>query len=80
MKKINDEGDIERIAILNHETHELYIEDIPLDILEKKYNNEEENFIKDNYPDLGFHSWDYIVNAYYMPYDYDAIEINFDEL
>ena len=71
---------MERIAIINHDTHELFIEDIDENILESKYNGQEEEYIKDNYANISNFSWDYIVDATYIPKDYDAIGINFDEL
>lgn len=81
-KIIDEDSCIERIVIIDHEDHVLYIEDVPVDQLEKYYHGEEEDYIKDNYPDLQdkFFTWDYIQNATYIPYDYDPIEINFSEL
>lgn len=42
---------MERIAIIDHDTHHLWIEDISDEDL-KKVNGEEEAYIKENYPTL----------------------------
>lgn len=55
-----------RIAILDHATHTLYIEDIPDSELEK-YNGEEQAYIEDNYTFEEEYSWDYITNIEYYP-------------
>ena len=70
-----------RIAIIDHESHTLFVEDIPEDIL-KKYNDEEEAYIKDNYPNLTNFSWDYITSAQYMPEsdNQDVYEIDFKDI
>ncbi len=53
-----------KIAIINHDEHRLYIEDVSDEDL-AKYNGQEENYIKDNY-NLENYSWDYITDAIYM--------------
>lgn len=53
-----------KIAIINHDEHRLYIEDVSDEDL-AKYNGEEEDYIKDNY-NLENYSWDYITGAIYM--------------
>jgi len=53
-----------KIAIINHDEHRLYIEDVSDEDL-AKYNGEEENYIKDNY-NLENYSWDYITGGVYM--------------
>lgn len=72
---------MERIAILNHLTHELYVEDITDEML-AKYNGEEEQYIEDNYNvENGEYSWDYIVDAvYFENEDSDPITIDFNSL
>ena len=58
---------IERLAIIDHITHKLYIEDVDIEVLEKKYNGEEEAFLADAYGfKEGDYSWDYITEAAYM--------------
>ena len=56
-----------RIAIIDHESHSLFVEDIPDETLEQ-YNDEEESFIKATHPKLKNFSWDYITNTQYMPH------------
>ena len=57
---------MERIAIIDHDEHKLYIEDIPESILNEQYDGEEEKYIEDVY-DLEHYSWDYITDALYIP-------------
>ena len=70
----------ERIVIISHDEHRLYVEDISVKLLNEKYNGEEEDYIADNYPFLGDYSWDYIVDAEYTPKDGAPIDIDFAEL
>ena len=76
---------IQRIAIIDHDNHELFIEDINLKILREEYHDSEEEYINANF-DVSNYSWDYIGFAYYIPdnlstdyYD-DPIEIDFEKL
>ena len=69
-----------RIAIIDHETHNLIIEDIDDDILESKYGGEEEAYIKDNYTLSDNWSWDYIVGTTYYPIDGDGCDVDFEDL
>ena len=69
---------MERIAIIDHANHRLFIEDIDEKVLEEKYNCEEEAYIKDKYGDFdGEWSWDYITHSEYCLdeecYDLDDI-------
>lgn len=59
---------MERLAILDHSNHRLYVEDVSEETLEK-YNGEEEAYIKDNYTFEGDYSWDYITDTEYIPMD-----------
>lgn len=71
-----------RIAIIDHDAHNLIVEDIDDEILESKYGGEEEAYIKDNY-NLGDNwSWDYIVSTTYYPNDEDGYgcEVDFEDL
>lgn len=51
-----------RLAIIDHESHHLFIEDVSDEAL-AKYNGEEEAYIKDNYCIHDNFSWDYITQA-----------------
>ena len=52
----------ETIAIIDHDNHILYVEEIDMDIVDEIYNGEEEEYIKANY-DLGENwTWDYVVS------------------
>ena len=72
---------IERLAIIDHDNHELFIEDVDMDELEEQYGGEEELYIKDNY-DLGENwSWEWITStAYYSLDNKDGIEVEFSDL
>lgn len=59
-----------RIAILDHSTHTLYIEDIADEELEK-FGGEEEAYIKDTYTFEGEFSWDFITGIEYIPEGFD---------
>lgn len=65
----------ERLAIIDHETHTLWVEDVPEEILEGKYNGEEEAYIRDNYSfatDEGAWSWEWITDSYFVPDNCDG--------
>ena len=64
---------MERIAIIDHASHRLFIEDVSDDDLEK-YDGSEEDYIKDNYKFDGDWSWDYVTSVLYHP-DKDTNEI-----
>ena len=77
---------MERIAIIDHDTHTLYIEDIDEDILNNQYWGEEERYIKDHYK-LENYSWDYIakvecyIDAEYSPKEQsDSIKEEIEEI
>lgn len=71
---------MERIAIIDHANHLLYIEDIDDDDL-ALYGGEEEKYIKDNYHFDGDWSWEYITSINYIPSeDPQPIEIEPSEL
>lgn len=69
-----------RIAIIDHFTHELMVEDINEQELETKYDGDEQAYIHDNYELEGDYSWDWITDAQYFSKDGDTIEIDFDEI
>lgn len=54
-----------RLAIIDHATHSLFIEDVSDEDL-AKYNGEEEAYIRDNYSLQGEFSWDFITNIQYL--------------
>lgn len=69
-----------RIAVIDHERHTLYVEDINDEILEGQYGGDEQLYIDDNY-NLKDYSWDYIVDTQYLPeFDKTPLEVNFEEL
>ena len=71
---------MERLAILDHAAHKLYIEDVTDEMLQP-YNGSEEDYIKDNYTFEGDFSWEYIVGAEYYPTtDPTPMDIDFDTL
>lgn len=71
---------IERIAIIDHDNHALFVEDIDIDVLESKYNGEEEDYIRDNYACFsGNFSWDYIVDTCYTPISGNSTTIEWED-
>ena len=63
-----------RVAIINHETHQLFIEDISDENIEQ-YGGEEE-YIMEMYTFEGEWSWDYIIDIeYYNEENADGIMI-----
>ena len=69
-----------RIAIIDHTNHTLFIEDINEEILEGQYGGDEQMYIDDNYS-LKDYSWDWIIDAQYIPeFEKDPIEINFEDI
>lgn len=72
---------MERIAIIDHDNHCLYIEDIDEDILDSKYQGQEEEYILDSYDLSNYWTWDYITEINYIPENSDPINIdNINEL
>ena len=67
---------MERVIIIDHETHTAFIEDIDEDVLEKEYGGEEEAYIKDNYELSDTWTWEYVTSIQYIPMDDpDPIEV-----
>lgn len=58
---------MERLAILDHESHTLHVEDVSDEML-AKYDGEEEDYIEDHYA-LEDYSWDYIAATVYTAPD-----------
>ena len=76
---------MERLCIIDHETHKVYIEDVDEDMLDNEYGGEEEEYIKANYAcgASGNFSWDYIIAAEYIPLDdgnHYSYDIDFEEI
>ena len=69
-----------RIAIIDHDNHVLYVEDIEDEVL-KRYDGSEQAYIDDNFH-LEHYSWDYIVSNAYYPIgpDKDPVIIDFEQL
>ena len=67
---------MERIAIIDHVTHNLFIEDIDVDVLNEKYGGEEEAYKKDNYTLYEPWSWEYIISMTYIPKGDDSEPID----
>ena len=57
---------MERLVIIDHARHEVFIEDVMEEDLEK-YGGDEEAYIKDNYTFEDTWSWDYVVGISYLP-------------
>ena len=70
-----------RLAILDHDNHALYIEDINEEILEGQYGGDEELYIEDNH-NLKEYAWNWIVETQYFSEfnQLEPIEINFEEI
>jgi len=66
-----------RIAIIDHDNHELLIEDINEQELEEKYGGDEQKYIDDNY-DLVNYSWDWIVFNPQYKKEGESVPIQFD--
>ena len=64
-----------RLAIINHDTHELFIEDVYDSEIEEY--GDEEKFIRDMYNIQNF-SWDYIVSSTYFGLcNKDGVDVTF---
>ena len=56
-----------RIAIIDHVSHDLWVEDIKDDVLKAEpYKGSEQAYIEDHYTFEGDYSWDYITGAFYV--------------
>ena len=70
-----------RIAIIDHASHELMIEDINEQELEDQYGGDEQKYIDDNYTFEGDYSWDWITDAQYFPEgESDPVDVNFEDM
>lgn len=49
------------LAVIDHATHVLHVLKADEDVIAKRFNGEEEDFIKSSLPSLTDYSWDYIV-------------------
>lgn len=65
-----------RLAIIDHATHHLYIEDVNEEILEGQYGGDEQMYIDDNYSATNY-SWDWINEIqYFTEFEKTPVEIN----
>lgn len=71
---------MERIIIIDHETHRAYIEDIDEEILEKEYGGSEEEYIADTYALSKHWTWDFVTDIEYIPMDGDPIGLEPSDL
>jgi len=70
-----------RIAIIDHITHTLMVEDINEDELKEKYGDDGQKYVDDNYTFEGDYSWDWITDTQYFSEDYSIpVEINFEKV
>lgn len=67
---------MERIVIIDHADHKVYIEDLTDEKL-AKYDGSEQDYIDDNYTFLGDYSWDYVTEVNYLIDDYDKDDSHF---
>lgn len=71
---------MKRICIIDHNEHELLVEDINEQELQEKYDGDEQKYIDDNY-DLENYSWDWISDTQYFPEgESSPIEVDFKDL
>ena len=69
-----------RIAIIDHNEHELMIEDINEKELEEKYGGDEQKYIDANY-DLENYSWEWVTVIYFMQEgELEPMEVEFTDL
>lgn len=65
-KEAERRGDVLKLCIINHVQHELYLDAIPMAVLENDYEGDEETFLKKMYgfteEELkeGYVTWDWI--------------------
>lgn len=70
---------VTRLAIINHDTHELFIEDVLSDEIEAAGGEQE--YIEDNYDVVkngGNYSWDYITDIEYIPNDLEKMPMEIE--
>lgn len=68
---------MERLVIIDHAEHTLFIEDVTDEQL-AKYDGKEEDYIKDNYTFEGDWSWEYVTDIEYIPADDDKLPIELE--
>lgn len=72
---------MKRLAIIDHGSHTLYVEDVNEDTLEKMYGGDEQAYIDDTYTFDGDYSWDWITDAEYIGEGESApMDIDFENL
>lgn len=72
---------MEKLCIIDHTTHSVYIENVSDEKL-AEYNGEEEAYIADNYSFEGDYSWDWIVDVNVINDEFEVVDITstIDEL
>lgn len=70
----------ERIVILDHESHSVFIEDIDMDMIDSLYDGEEERYILSKYKLGEYWTWDYITSIQYIDDKNQPHEIDIDEI
>ena len=63
-----------RLVIIDHALHNVWFEDVDVEMLEKDYGGSEEKYIKDMYTFIEGFSWDYVTHVFYVGAD-DPIEV-----
>ena len=70
-----------RLAIIDHDTHTLYVDDVDEKELEENYKGDEQAYIENNYALLNNYSWDWVTDGIYYKKMYETgIDIDFDKL
>lgn len=70
---------MERLVIIDHASHTLFVEDVTEEML-TPYGGDEQAYIDNNYTFEGDYSWDYIVDAQYVLESGDVTEIPFESI
>jgi hypothetical protein len=70
-----------KIAIIDHNEHSLYVEEINEEVLEKEYGGDIQKYVDDNYG-IENYSCDWVKDSYYLPDngDGDFMEVDFSTL
>ena len=78
---VEEKKAIRRIAIIDHASHKLMVEDVDVNKLENEYGGDEQRYIDENYTFEGDYSWDWIIDTEYYPNgEKNPREINFEDM
>ena len=72
--------EVQRIAIIDHESKRLYVEDVDKKVVKEQYNGSTTEYILDNYSLCGTFTWDVIEDTEFIPADSDPISVEFNDL